>query len=62
VFAPACSNHDTIHEDSEVWGVTIDPGTGPLHLFDVLEPWRRGLTPTEAITMDAMRRDTVCPP
>jgi hypothetical protein len=62
VFAPACSNHDTIHEDSEVWGVTIDPGTGPLHLFEVLEPWRRGGTPTEAITTDAMRRDTVCPP
>ena len=62
VFAPACANHDTIHEDSEVWGVTIDPGTGPLHLFDVLEPWRRGRTPTSALTMDPMRRDTVCPP
>lgn len=61
VFAPACSNHDTIHEDSEVWGVTIDPGSGPLHLFDVLEPWRRGRTPTSALTMDPMRRDTVCP-
>lgn len=61
VFAPACSNHDTIHEETEVWGVTIDPGSGPLHLFDVLEPWRRGGTPTSAITMDPMRRDTVCP-
>jgi hypothetical protein len=62
VFAPACANHDTIHENTEVFGVTITPpGGSPLLLFDVFEAWRSGGSPTAVTTTDPMRHDTVCP-
>ncbi|TNF27416.1 MAG: hypothetical protein EP329_19460 [Deltaproteobacteria bacterium] len=63
VFAPACSNHDTIHENTEVYGVTIAPeGAGPYLLFDVFRNWRTGGAPSAVLTQDAQRNDTVCPP
>ncbi|MCC7541842.1 MAG: hypothetical protein IT379_36825 [Deltaproteobacteria bacterium] len=64
VFGPACTKHDTIHDDSEVYGVTITPPgtTTPLALFDVLGNWTRELEPSVVLTMDPMRADTVCPP
>ena len=63
VFAPACSNHDTIHENAEVYGVTVaPPGEGPLALFDVFQRWRTGGAHSTVLTQDPQRADTVCPP
>lgn len=63
VFAPACPKHDTIHDDADVYGVTIDPtGTEPLSLYDVWRPWRTGGSPTAVLTTDPMRTDTSCGP
>lgn len=64
VFGPACSNHDTIHEDSEVFGVTIDPsGTDPLLFFDVFGAWRSGDTSSSVVlTTEPDRSDTECGP
>jgi MGT family glycosyltransferase len=62
VFAPACTKHDTIHTDSEVYGVTITPpGGSAMRLLDVLGNWNRGADPSAVLTMDEMREDTVCP-
>ncbi len=62
VFGPACTKHDTIHLDAEVFGTTITPPgtTRPVRLFDVFEAWRSGTTPAIAITMTTTRADTVC--
>lgn len=63
VFAPACTNHDTIHEDSEVYGVTLSPGgQGPYRFFDVFNAWETGGSPQLVLTQDPMRSDTHCPP
>ena len=63
VFAPSCSKHDTIHTNSEVFGVSITPdGGSPLFFFDVFNAWRDGGTPTGVISSDPRRSDTVCPP
>lgn len=62
VFAPACANHDTIHDDNEVFGVTIDPtGSDPTRFFDVYSQWRAGVTPSALLSTDPQRADTVCP-
>ena len=62
VFGPACSNHDTIHENSEVYGVTIAPDGGtPRRFFDVFEPWHQGGAANAVLTNDPSRADTVCP-
>ncbi len=62
VFAPLCSNHDTINEDSEVFGVTITPTGGPaIRLLDVFDAWRGGRTPAAALS-DPAENATVCPP
>ena len=62
VFAPACTKHDTIHLNAEVFGTTITPpgSSRPLRLFDVFEPWRNGTSPAIAITRTSTRSDTVC--
>ena len=63
VFAPLCTNHDTINEDSEVYGVTITPNGGGAarRLFDVFEAWRAG-TPNAAVLSNPAMNATVCPP
>jgi hypothetical protein len=61
VFAPACFKHDTLHDNEEVYGVTIAPAGSPLSLFDVLEPWLHGgAGPTAVLTQSMTREDTVC--
>ena len=61
VFAPACTHHDTIHSDAEVYGTTLTPaGDTPKALFDVFENWRSGTTPSAVLTMKQTREDTVC--
>jgi len=61
--APSCSNHDTIHDDREVYGVTITPSGGrALRFFDVFSAWRAGTSPAAVLSSDPARRDTVCPP
>jgi hypothetical protein len=62
VFAPACSKHDTIHTDDEVYGVTIAHEGAPLRLFDVIGHWTTGSDPAALLTSDPMREDTVCAP
>jgi hypothetical protein len=62
VFAPACTKHDTIHTNAEVFGVSITPPDGsPLTLFDVFENWRAGRDPAAVLTSSPIREDTVCP-
>lgn len=62
VFAPLCTNHDTINEDSEVFGVTVTPtGGSASRLLDVFEAWRTGVG-TSAVLSDPRVNATVCPP
>ena len=62
VFAPLCTNHDTINEDSEVFGVTITPtGGAASRLLDVFDAWRAGRSPA-AVLSDPRVNATVCPP
>ncbi|MBI5512716.1 MAG: hypothetical protein HY909_03055 [Deltaproteobacteria bacterium] len=62
VFAPLCTNHDTINEDSEVFGVTITPtGGAAVRLLDAFDAWRRG-APGSAVLSDPRANATVCPP
>ena len=61
VFAPLCTNHDTINEDSEVYGVTITPSAGrATRLLDVFDAWRNGTSPA-AVLSDPGANMTVCP-
>jgi hypothetical protein len=62
VFAPACRKHDTIHDNAEVYEVTITPaGASALSLFEVFEPWRSGGPGPKAVLTQSMTRDdTVC--
>ncbi len=63
VFAPGCPRHDTIHDDDQTYGVTIDPtGTDPLAMFDVWRTWRAGSGEVAVVTADASFSDTVCMP
>lgn len=62
VFAPACAVHDTIHQDSEVFGVSITPDGGATYrFFDVFGAWRDGAAPSAVLSSDPTRADTVCP-
>lgn len=62
VFAPNCTNHDTINEDSEVFDVTITPNGGAAsRLLDVFDAWRSGRMPA-AVLSDPRSNRTVCPP
>lgn len=65
VFAPACANHDTIHDTTQTYGTRIDPPgtTGPQRFFDVFSAWRVAPSAPEAVllTEDPTRADTVCP-
>jgi hypothetical protein len=61
VFAPACFKHDTIHTDTEVYGVTITTDAGvTLRLFDVFTAWRNGTQPSAVLTSSMTLSDTVC--
>jgi hypothetical protein len=63
VFAPGCTNHDTIWENAEVYGTSITPAEGgdPLHLFDLFEPWRAGIEGARtAIVSEAPASNTQC--
>ncbi|MBL8684160.1 MAG: hypothetical protein JNK05_33610 [Myxococcales bacterium] len=40
VFAPLCTDHDTIFEDVEVYGTSITLAGTTYKLFDVFDPWR----------------------
>jgi hypothetical protein len=63
VFAPACTQHDTIHDNGEVHQTAITPAGGtPLHLFDVFEAWRVGGSPSAVLTASTTRDDTSCAP
>jgi hypothetical protein len=63
VFAPACTKHDTLHDNGEVYQTAVTPaGGGPLHLFDVFEAWRTGGSPTAVLTASTTRDDTACAP
>lgn len=62
VFAPLCTNHDTINDDSEVYGVTVTPTGGRAsRLFDAFEAWRTGAG-TASVLSDPRVNATVCPP
>lgn len=61
VFAPGCPAHDTIHDDGQTYGVTVDPtGTQPLAMFDVWRTWRTGGALTAVLTSDPTLADTTC--
>ena len=63
VFAPACTKHDTIHDNQEVYRASITPEGGePLTLFQVFENWRNGVDPRAVLTRMLDRSDTFCPP
>jgi len=62
VFAPACSKHDTLHDDGEVYGTTITQGGEDLVLFEVFERWRTGQSPSIVTTSRLDRSDTTCGP
>lgn len=63
VFAPACTKHDTLHDDGEVFRTGITPaGDTELTLFDVFERWRNGTTPSIVTTSRLDRSDTRCAP
>jgi len=64
VFAPACSKHDTIHDNAETFNTTITPAGGsPLRLLQIFDNWHAGTgTPTVLQTESLTRADTFCPP
>lgn len=62
VFAPACTKHDTLHDDGEVYRTTVTAGGDDHTLFDVFEAWRTGQTPSIVTTSRLDRSDTTCAP
>jgi len=62
VFAPACSKHDTIHSNADVYRTTITMDEQTYVLLDVFRNWREGLAPSAVLTQDPQRTDTFCPP
>jgi hypothetical protein len=62
VFAPACTKHDTLHDDGEVYDAAVAKDGADHTLFDVFEAWRRGETPSIVTTSRLDRSDTTCPP
>ncbi len=63
VFAPGCTNHDTIRESSQTYGTTITPAGGSaLTLLQVFENWRNATGgTTNVLTQSAQLMDTNCP-
>ncbi len=60
VFAPACTNHDTIFETAEVYRASVTPSGGAeTRLFDVFEPWRANGTARAVVATSRM--DSFCP-
>jgi hypothetical protein len=41
VFAPACTDHDGLHDDAQIYGVGIGPRQNPSTFFQIFENWRR---------------------
>jgi hypothetical protein len=64
VFGPACTKHDTIHDNSDTFYTTITPQNGtPQRLMQVFNNWRTGVgTPTNILTESMTLADTNCPP
>ncbi len=62
VFAPACTKHDTLHDDGEVYRTTVTTAGQDLTLFDVFERWRDGTTPSVVTTSRLDLSDTFCAP
>lgn len=63
VFAPGCTKHDTIHDNSDTYLTTITDGGGTVHrLMSVFERWRTGAAgATVVITQSPTLDDTQCP-
>jgi hypothetical protein len=63
VFGPACTKHDTIHENGETFSTTITPPNGtPQRVLGVFDNWRTGQgTPTNILTESTTLADTNCP-
>ncbi len=60
VFAPACSKHDTLHANAEVYGTSITIEGKNYKVFDVFENWREGGAPQAVLTRKMDRSDTEC--
>jgi hypothetical protein len=61
VFAPACSKHDTLHSDAEVFETSITPrGGSEMLLFDALRNWVDGVSPSALASASITREDTFC--
>ncbi len=62
VFAPACTDHDTIHTTLDTYGTTITPMNGTAQrLMPVFESWRIGTgNPPNVLTESLTLDDTEC--
>jgi hypothetical protein len=49
VFAPPCSDHETLSSNASVYGVSVDAGGVPYTMFDVVSNWRGDLTPAQVV-------------
>ncbi|MEW5740050.1 MAG: pectin acetylesterase-family hydrolase [Myxococcota bacterium] len=59
-FGPTCSEHETLSDATQVYGVYIDGGAaGPLALFDVMQNWVTGVNPYILVANGPA--DNVCP-
>lgn len=63
VFAPQCTNHDTINENTEVFDLTITPNGGGMadRFFTAFGPWLMTNDDIAVISDPTMNR-TFCPP
>lgn len=62
VFAPACTDHDTLHDDGEVYRTSVTSDGEDHTLFDVFTAWRAGESPSIVTTSRLDRSDTTCAP
>jgi hypothetical protein len=60
VFAPACSDHETLSDHAQVYDATIDVAGDDLSMFDAIRAWRLGTTVEPAIASEFA--DGFCPP
>jgi hypothetical protein len=59
VFGPTCDAHETLSDDDQVYGVTVDdPDGNPTKMFELLGAWTGGATPAYAIATTP--KDNVC--
>jgi hypothetical protein len=62
VFGPACTKHDTIHNDVETYETSVTADTGVTHtFFSVFNEWNTGGSPTVVVSQDPAGADTRCP-